>query len=103
MGNSALGQQIGLRIRELRTERNWSQKMLADRLHINKSVISYYELGARFPTYDVLLNMADVFHVTTDYLLKGGQGKLMDVSGLTNEQYNAVASIVDALQKKNDL
>lgn len=101
MGNSILGQQIGLRIRELRTERNWSQKILADKLHINKSVISYYELGARYPTYDVLLDMASVFHVTTDYLLKGGQNRQMDISGLTNEEYAAVAAIVEALQNKN--
>lgn len=101
MGNSTLGQQIGLRIRELRTKRNWSQKMLADKLHINKSVISYYELGSRYPTYDVLLGLASVFHVSTDYLLKGGQNRQMDISGLTEEEYNAVASIVEALQNKN--
>ena len=85
----------------MRTERNWSQKILADKLHINKSVISYYELGARHPTYDVLLDMASVFHVTTDYLLKGGQNRQMDISGLTNEEYAAVAAIVEALQNKN--
>jgi len=101
MGNSLLGQQLGLRIRELRLERGWSQKMLADRLHINKSVISFYELGSRFPTYDVLLSIADVFHVTTDYLIKGGKTRQMDLSLLTVEEYNAVAAIVDALQKSH--
>jgi len=101
MGNSLLGQQIGLRIRELRLERGWSQKTLADRLHINKSVVSYYELGDRFPTYDVLLSIADVFHVTTDFLIKGGKTRQMDLSFLTVEEYNAVAAIVDALQKSH--
>ncbi len=102
MGNSLLGQQIGLRIRELRLQREWSQKTLADRLHINKSVISYYELGERYPTYDVLLSIADVFHVTTDYLLKGGQTRLMDVSSLTDTEYKALASIVDVLKSKQE-
>ena len=59
MGNSQLGQQMGLRIRELRLEHGWSQKALADRLHLNNSVISYYELGERYPTYDVLLRIAE--------------------------------------------
>ena len=103
MGNSLLGQQVGLRIRELRTERGWSQKALADRLQINKSVISYYELGERYPTYDVLLSLADIFHVTTDFLLKGGKPRQMDLTCLTQEEYNAVAAIVDALKKNNDL
>lgn len=101
MGNSILGQQIGLRIRKLRTERQWSQKMLADKLHINKSVISYYELGERYPSYDVLINMASVFHVTIDYLVRGGQKQQMDVSGLTDEEYNAVATIVEVLRNKH--
>lgn len=101
MANSALGQQIGLRIRELRLQREWSQKALAERLHINKSVISYYELGERYPTYDVLLGLADVFHVSTDYLLKGGQDRQMNITDLTEDEYNAVASIVEALQQKN--
>lgn len=98
MGNSILGQQIGVRIRELRTERQWSQKTLADKLHINKSVISYYELGERYPSYDVLINIASVFHVTIDYLIKGGQERQMDVSELTNEEYNAVATIVEIMK-----
>ena len=102
MGNSLLGQQIGLRIRELRLERGWSQKTLADRLHINKSVVSYYELGDRFPTYDVLLSIADVFHVTTDFLIKGGKTRQMDLSSLSVDEFNAVASIVDALMKRHE-
>lgn len=103
MANSALGQQLGLRIRELRLQRGWSQKALAERLHINKSVISYYELGERYPTYDILLSLADIFHVSTDYLLKGGQDRLMNITDLTKDEYNAVASIVEALQNKNRL
>lgn len=101
MANSALGQQLGLRIRELRLQRGWSQKTLAERLHINKSVVSYYELGERYPTYDILLGLADIFHVSTDYLLKGGQDRQMNITDLTEDEYNAVASIVEALQHKN--
>ena len=101
MGNSSLGQQLGIRIRALRSERQWSQKTLAEKLRINKSVISYYELGERFPTYDVLLDLAEVFHVSTDYLLKGGPDRVMNVSGLTDDEYRAVAVIVEALQNKH--
>ena len=101
MGNSALAQEIGLRIRALRKDRKWSQRLLADKLHINKSVISYYELGERFPSYDVLLNIADIFHVTTDYLLKGDQERQLTITGLTEAEYSAISVIVDSLQHKN--
>ena len=101
MGNSALAQEIGLRIRNLRKERKLSQRALADKLHINKSVISYYELGERFPSYDVLLNIADIFHVTTDYLLKGDQEMQLTITGLTEAEYSAISVIVDGLQNKN--
>ena len=101
MGNSALAQEIGFRIRALRKDRKWSQRLLADKLHINKSVISYYELGERFPSYDVLLNIADIFHVTTDYLLKGDQERQLTITGLTEAEYSAISVIVDGLQHKN--
>ena len=52
--------EFGQRIKELRGQRRMTQGEFARRLGVTKSSISSYENGSRFPSYDVLLNMARV-------------------------------------------
>lgn len=70
---------LGSRIKTLRTERGWIQKDLAERLNVSKQVISAYENGQRRPDLDTLQRMAEIFGVTSDYLL--GQSISQDSSG----------------------
>lgn len=100
--NSALASAIGKRIRQLRLSHSWSQNELARRIGVNKSVISFYELGARFPTYDNLLRICDVFGVSTDYLIRGKEIMKMDVDSLPNDQINALRTIITALQHQDN-
>ena len=97
MGNSALAYDLGKRIRELRLKQGWTQRELAQRIGIHKSVISYFELGERYPAYDKLLRIADTFHVSTDYLLRGGEPSQLDVARLNERQLRAVRELVDAM------
>ena len=63
---------LGLRIAVLRRSFGWSQKELASRLGvISASTVGMYEQGRRDPPVDVLIRLAAVFGVTTDYLLTG--------------------------------
>ncbi|PEV43616.1 hypothetical protein COK37_23480 [Bacillus thuringiensis] len=60
---------IGYRIKKLREERKWSQLEFAEKMGINNSVLSRIESGKR-PIEDSLINKAaDIFNVSTDYLL----------------------------------
>ncbi|MBG9786616.1 helix-turn-helix transcriptional regulator [Brevibacillus laterosporus] len=70
-------------IKMLREKRDWSQIYLAERLGINNSVLSRIEAGKR-DVEDYLLNKAaDIFDVTSDYLL----GRTNDPSP-NNAKYN---------------
>lgn len=102
MANSALAQQLGARIRELRNINGWTQKELAQRIGIHKSVISYFELGERFPAYDTLLRIADTFKVSTDFLLKGGEVRQIDVEALSDEQIRAVRTLIAGIQNSKE-
>lgn len=57
------------RLRELRTKSGFSQEAVASILGIGRSAYTYYEMGTRLPTTEKLFILADLFHVTTDYLL----------------------------------
>lgn len=57
------------RIAELRSRENLTQKDFAKKINMNYSVISRIETGERPIRDDELINIANFFNVTTDYLL----------------------------------
>ncbi len=56
-------------LKMLREKRGYSQKQLAEALHVSKNSVSHYELGVSMPSIDIIMNMADIFDVSIDYLL----------------------------------
>lgn len=92
---------FGEKLKTLRNSQKMTQQQLATRLGVAKSVVSYYESGDRFPSYDVLIKIAHTFHVTTDYLLDLERRRVIDVSDLSEEQIAVVITVVDALKNKN--
>jgi len=57
------------RIRDLREDRDLTQRQLAEILHCSQQVYSNYELGQRDIPTDVLICLARFYDVTTDYIL----------------------------------
>lgn len=57
------------RLKELRIDKNMSRNELASLLYVNPRTISYWELGQRECNLEQLIKIADIFKVTTDYLL----------------------------------
>lgn len=91
---------FGEKLKLLRTNAKLTQQQLADRLGVAKSIVSYYESGSRYPSYDVLVRIARTFHVTTDYLLDIERKRVLDVSDLSEENISVLQTVADALRKK---
>lgn len=88
-------------MKDLRRNRNISQTELAKHLGVSKSVISSYETGVHFPPYDILIKIANLFDVSTDYLLGVPDYRKINVDGLTERQIEAVLLIVHELKTIN--
>lgn len=56
-------------IRELRKENGMSQQQLADKMFVNQTAVSQWERGATMPEPQAILRLAELFGVSTDYLL----------------------------------
>ncbi len=91
---------FGKKLKELRLNAGLTQKQLAERISVTKSVISFYELRERAPSPDILIKLSDVFHVTADYLLGIERPKSIDVSDLSDEQIAIVQAMITAIRKK---
>lgn len=63
--------EIGNRVRLLRERRGLTLEKLAEKLHCSYSHISQAERGARSYSIDLLIDMAEFFDVSLDYLILG--------------------------------
>ena len=57
------------RIKDLREENFWTQKYVASKLDIAQRTYSHYENGSRSLPLDILIKLADLYDVSTDYIL----------------------------------
>lgn len=60
---------IGSRIKEERVIKGFSQQELAEKLGVKQNTVSQYENNIKRPSYEILVHLADIFEVSTDYLL----------------------------------
>ena len=85
---------LGPRIASLRRRAGLSQAELAARLKVSPSAVGMYEQGRREPSAACLVALAQVFGVTTDYLLTGKPAQPRDSQILTE----MVEELVDLTQ-----
>ena len=69
---------IGSKIRELRREKMWQQKDLANALQMGVGTISNWETGRAKPSKNAIKEMAKLFNVPIDYLTEDGAEKPKD-------------------------
>ena len=63
--------ELSSRIKELRTEKGWSQEVLAQRAYVSRQTISNWETERSYPDVHSLLILSDIFGVSLDELIKG--------------------------------
>lgn len=76
-----------------------TQAELAKRLNVTKAVVSYYENQERSPSPDVLIKIATIFHVSTDYLLGLSYRKMLDVTDLNDDELTLVQITIETLRR----
>ncbi|MCI9112448.1 MAG: helix-turn-helix domain-containing protein [Eubacterium sp.] len=87
------------KIKELRLLNGFNQVELAKRLGLTKQTISNWENNNIQPSIEMLEALADLFSVSTDYLLGRENNRELDSTGLTNEQINHIQQIINDIRK----
>lgn len=90
------------RIKELRISQGYSQVDFAKKLGVTKQCVSNWENDNVVPSVEMLVKIADIFNVTTDYILGRTNREYIDVSGLTVDQIGHLSLVVNDLRKVND-
>jgi putative transcriptional regulator len=61
-----MGRQIKNRVKELRTDRGWTQQQLADAVGVSRQSINSIERERYVPSLELALMFAQVFNCPTD-------------------------------------
>lgn len=82
------------KLTELRKQSHMTQQVLSERLCVTKATVSSYETGNRLPSYDILIRIAYIFHVSVDYLLGITEKNYLSVEGLTERQIEILNALI---------
>lgn len=101
------------RLKKLRQSRGWSQGQLGKKLGVNVQRVSKYERGIISPPLNMVVNIATVFEVSLDYLLRNENNvavnkiknqKLLkhieEIEQLEDEDQHVLTVLLDAFIKK---
>lgn len=87
----------------LREKNKLSQTDVAKRIGVTSASVSAYEKLERKPSLDKLIALADIFHVSTDYILcrtfKDDSAIVIDLEGLTDKQIKIIRDLVAEFKK----
>jgi len=95
------------RIKSLRKEYGYTQSEVAEQLKIGQTTIANYENGSRIPDISKLSLLADLYHVSIDYLLGRSEERVLsEASHLDTEKeigalYNEYMQSLINLDKNN--
>ena len=94
MGNKIFGR----RVKDLRENADMSMDELAKELGVSKSRINMWENNGTIPRGDVLIQLANYFKVTTDYLLGNDDTSSLSI---TNQQLSSLQRNLAKLNSKD--
>ena len=58
---------LGQKITELRKKNNLSQEALAEKMNVSRQAVSIWESDQSIPDIEKIVNLSELFGVTTDY------------------------------------
>lgn len=64
---------FGQRLRELRVQNGYTQETLSEKIGVSSKTIGIWERGTREPPLATVDKLANIFNVSTDYLLGRNQ------------------------------
>ena len=92
---------ISERIKHLREQRGLTQTELAKQLNITRSSVNAWEMGISVPSTQYIVELSNLFDVSTDYLLCVNRSATVSVAGLTEDDVQVVHGLIEHLKGKN--
>ena len=92
---------IAEKIKFLREQKTYTQTELAKKLGITRSSVNAWEMGISVPSTQYIVELSNIFSVSTDYLLDVEKTSSIDVSGLNEKDIEMIYTLAEYLKSKN--
>lgn len=94
---------LGKRLKAARINSGLSRKQVAELLDISESVVGLYETESRQPSLPILIKLASLYKVTTDYLLgcEPADSRTLSLTGMTPQQIEALNLTAKCFRDRN--
>ena len=89
-------------IKSLRETAGLSQSALAKRLGVTRSSVNAWEMGLSIPTAQYIVELSQLFHVSTDYLLGLNNTQTIYIDRLSQEEKQLLYSLIHYFQGKQE-
>lgn len=86
------------RIKNLREQNGYTQTHLAKYLGITRSSVNAWEMGISVPSTQYVVELAQFFKVSTDFLLGVSDTATISVAGLSDEDIELIQKIISHLK-----
>lgn len=87
-------------IKSLRETAGLSQSALAKRLGVTRSSVNAWEMGLSIPTAQYIVELSQLFHVSTDYLLGLNNTQAIYIDRISQEEKQILYSLIHYFQDK---
>ena len=88
------------KIRQLREQSGYTQAELARKMKLTRSSINGWEMGLAIPSTPIIVELAKLFHVSTDYLLGLDSTATLNISGLSEKEVAVLCDLIQCFQSK---
>lgn len=88
-------------MRCLREHYGLTQTQLAERLGVTKSAVNAWETGTNSPSLTYIIKLAQIYGVSTDYLLGVNERLTVDITNLDELQKQAVTLMIRLFNRDN--
>lgn len=92
---------VGDKVKILRENCGWTQTELSKKLGLTRSSVNAWEMGLSVPSTQYIVELANLFKVSTDYLLGLDSKIVLDISDLKEDEQAVVISLVNCFSKKS--
>lgn len=86
------------KIKILREKAEMTQAELAKRLGLSRAAINAWEMGITTPSTPYVIRLAQIFHVSTDYLFGLSSSATISIDGLSDREIAAVVEIINCFR-----
>lgn len=92
---------IAEKIKFLREQKNITQSDLAKQLGITRSSVNAWEMGISVPSTQYIVELSNIFSVSTDYLLGVERTSSIETTGLNESDIEIIYQLIEHLRNKN--